>query len=158
MSWDAEWGSSGGITFLCAPMLVRCLSQRAADHVVAVPCPVPLPAPCPCALPRQSAGEPEAAVAAERARLRAMQDGDWDGVMAAELRIAAALLSAQFGPATVDEARGTVSLSVDGTAIVVTQRSGKVECGDGVLRGRVEKALARVTQAMRPLPLPEGAT
>jgi len=99
----------------------------------------------------QAAGEPPAAAAAEAARAAAIAEGDAEGAVAAEMSLLAALLRAQFGgEVEVDVAALEVRFTVDGVALVVDHRSAKVACEDEGLRGRVERALARVTQAMRP--------
>ncbi|PNH09617.1 Cleavage and polyadenylation specificity factor subunit 3-I [Tetrabaena socialis] len=99
----------------------------------------------------QAVGEPAGAATAESAMLRARADGDEASAAAAELHLMAALLRGQFGPAAVDEAAGSISLSVDGVAVSVDHRGGKVACGEPGLRARVEKSLDRLAAAIRPV-------
>ena len=42
---------------------------------------------------------------------------------------------------------------MDGQVVVVDYRTGKVDCSDVALTGRVDKAVGRVLQAMRPCTL-----
>jgi hypothetical protein len=44
-------------------------------------------------------------------------------------------------------------MQVDGAPVIVDMKSGKVVCDDTVLASRVDKAVGRVMQAMRPVPL-----
>ena len=47
--------------------------------------------------------------------------------------------------------QGLVFVDVDGKHVIInTRKHNKVQCADDVLRGRVEKALARVSAAMQP--------
>ncbi len=48
------------------------------------------------------------------------------------------------------------SLQVDGEPVTVDYKSGKVVCGDAALAARVDKAVARIMQAMRPAPVSMG--
>ncbi|KIZ07536.1 Cleavage and polyadenylation specificity factor subunit 3 [Monoraphidium neglectum] len=99
----------------------------------------------------QAAGEPPAAAAAEGARAAALAAGDTQGALAAEMALCAALLRAQFGAEVeVDASSLEMRFEIDGTRLVVDHGNAKVSCDDEGLRGRVERALARVTQAMRP--------
>ena len=42
---------------------------------------------------------------------------------------------------------------VDGQGVMVDYQTGKVDCEDAALAARVDKAVGRVLQAMRPCPL-----
>ncbi|MEW5313014.1 MAG: hypothetical protein WDW38_004610 [Sanguina aurantia] len=59
----------------------------------------------------QSAGESPTASAADVARRAALQGGDPGAVLATELRLVAALMSCQYGPAVVDDVNGVVNVS-----------------------------------------------
>ncbi|KXZ41549.1 hypothetical protein GPECTOR_400g230 [Gonium pectorale] len=99
----------------------------------------------------QAVGEPPAATSAEAAMLRARAAGDEAAAAVAELHLLAALLQSQYGPAAVDETAGVVSLTVDGAAVVVDHRGGKVLCAEAGLRARIEKSLDRLATAIRPV-------
>jgi hypothetical protein len=100
----------------------------------------------------QAAGEPPAAAAAEAARAAALAAGDAEAAVGAEMELAASLLRAQFGVEGVVMDAGALEMrmAVDGVDLKVDYKGVKVECGDEGLRGRVERALGRVMQAMRP--------
>jgi cleavage and polyadenylation specificity factor subunit 3 len=54
----------------------------------------------------------------------------------------------------VDEGVGVVRLSVDGCeAVVDVAGGGKVACAEPGLRARLEKAVARLAAAVRPVPV-----
>lgn len=59
-------------------------------------------------------GEPAEAGAADAARRAALQSPDPEALVRAELQLIAALLRAQFGPATVNEEHRAVELQVWG--------------------------------------------
>jgi cleavage and polyadenylation specificity factor subunit 3 len=103
----------------------------------------------------QAAGEPSGAASAEAARAAALSRGDARAALAAEARLAAALLGAQFGPAAVDDATGRITLTLDddGTVAHVDVVSGKVDCTEPVTRARLERALRRIGDALRPCAL-----
>ncbi|GAX76939.1 hypothetical protein CEUSTIGMA_g4386.t1 [Chlamydomonas eustigma] len=100
----------------------------------------------------QAIGERPDTRKAEAARLAALQSTDPEALMVAELHLIAALLRSQFGPATVLEEDLAVELQVDGEPVLVDYKSGKVVCDDKMLASRVDKAVGRVMQAMRPVP------
>jgi len=103
--------------------------------------------------------------AAERAA--ALAKGDLDAARAAETRLTAGLLGAQFGtPEVTDEAAGTFVLACGGDARVGVdvgdQRCWLVSGGDGegvpgpaaeATLTRVEAALGRLRDALAPVPL-----
>ncbi|KAL4445408.1 hypothetical protein ABPG77_011233 [Micractinium sp. CCAP 211/92] len=97
-----------------------------------------------------AAGAPPGLEGAEAARRKALAAGDSEGMEAAELGILTALLGAQFGPARVDADQGLIFVEVDGQHVVINAKSGKVQCADATLRGRVEKALGRMHAALSP--------
>lgn len=101
----------------------------------------------------QAAGEPPGAARAEEARRKALAAQDIDAAVAAELQLIAALLRAQFGPATIDTAAETITLMVDNSRISIDHKTSKVTGGHEQLRQRVEKAVLRVCEAMRPCEL-----
>lgn len=104
----------------------------------------------------QAKGEPKALVAAERARKSAYDSNDLCAANAAELRILAQLLGAQFGHVEVEEATLVLTVYSDGKEVRVDYREGTVTCEeDGALRDRVERAVERTREAMRPLALYE---
>lgn len=61
---------------------------------------------------QQAAGESPTASAADVARRAALKGGDPDAVLATELRLVAALMSCQYGPAVVDEINEVVNVMV----------------------------------------------
>lgn len=101
----------------------------------------------------QATGEPPGAALAEEARRQALAAGDVDAVAAAELQLLAALLGSQFGPAVVDAAKQLITVDVDGEVVSVDYRTSKVASDNENLRRRVETAVLRVSEAMRPCPL-----
>ena len=46
--------------------------------------------------------------------------------------------------------QGLIFVGVDGQHVVINAKSGKVQCADEALRGRVEKALNRMSAALAP--------
>lgn len=46
--------------------------------------------------------------------------------------------------------QGLIFVEVDGQHVVINAKSGKVQCADATLRGRVEKALGRMHAALSP--------
>ena len=46
--------------------------------------------------------------------------------------------------------QGLIFVEVDGQHVVLNAKSGKVQCADQGLRGRVEKAMGRMTAALAP--------
>jgi hypothetical protein len=94
--------------------------------------------------------------------MRALEAQDQEAAELAEMELAAALLRAQFGPTSVDAAAGVIRVCCDDLTVVVDQRGGKVygppygASDEGqmrrveLLRERVEKAMRRVSEAMRP--------
>eukprot|EP00195_Chlamydomonas_chlamydogama_P006597 CAMPEP_0202904758 /NCGR_PEP_ID=MMETSP1392-20130828/30978_1 /ASSEMBLY_ACC=CAM_ASM_000868 /TAXON_ID=225041 /ORGANISM="Chlamydomonas chlamydogama, Strain SAG 11-48b" /LENGTH=723 /DNA_ID=CAMNT_0049592553 /DNA_START=19 /DNA_END=2190 /DNA_ORIENTATION=+ len=103
----------------------------------------------------QAVGEPAGVVMAEEARQAALLRNDSAAATTAELQLIAALLQAQFGPAVVDEAAGTVEVTVDNQTAIVDYHPGKVICSEEGLRVRLEKAVSRLLEALRPCPLGE---
>jgi cleavage and polyadenylation specificity factor subunit 3 len=101
----------------------------------------------------QAAGEPSGAAKAEAVRQAALAAGDVAGALHAEMQLAGMLLAAQFGPVAVSEAAGQIRMQVDGVEVVVDHVHGKVTCESEPLRGRVEKVLQRITEALRPCAL-----
>jgi cleavage and polyadenylation specificity factor subunit 3 len=101
----------------------------------------------------QTAGEPCGAALAEQRRQEALAAGDAKAALAAEVRLAAVLLEAQFGPVVVDEAAGTICWQVDGVAVTVHHAVGKVSCGCPVLRERLERVMTRIAEALKPCAL-----
>ena len=53
-------------------------------------------------------------------------------------------------PAPAAPPQGLIFVEVDGQHVVLNAKSGKVQCADQGLRGRVEKAMARMTAALAP--------
>jgi hypothetical protein len=94
--------------------------------------------------------------------MRAIQDDNQEAAELAEMELAAALLRAQFGPTSVDPAAGVIGVCCGDLVVVVDHRGGKVygpPFGGGddgqiqrveLVRGRVERAMRRVSEAMRP--------
>jgi len=101
----------------------------------------------------QAAGQPPGVCTAELQRHKALQAGDVDGAMRAELGLIAALMGAQYGPSEVDSEQGIIFVKVDDRHVIIDARSGKVQCADEVLRRRVEKSLSRLNAAMHPCEL-----
>lgn len=101
----------------------------------------------------QTAGEPAEAAAAEQRRQAALVSGDVAAAVAAELQLAGMLLAAQFGPVDVNETTGQISWAVDGVAVAVDVVGGKVSCESEALRGRVEKVMQRIQEALKPCAL-----
>ncbi|PRW05865.1 Cleavage and polyadenylation specificity factor subunit 3 [Chlorella sorokiniana] len=99
----------------------------------------------------QAAGQPPGLPAIEVQRHKALAAGDVEAAAAAEAGIITSLLGAQFGPARVDADQGLIFVDVDGQHVVVNAKSGKVQCADGALRERVERALGRMQAALSPL-------
>ncbi|GIL46993.1 hypothetical protein Vafri_3840 [Volvox africanus] len=99
----------------------------------------------------QAVGEPVEATNAESAMIRARAAGDEAAEAAAEVQLIAALLRSQYGTAAVDEAGGSISLTVDGVSALVDYRAGKVVCGDAGLQARISKSLERLAVAIRPV-------
>ncbi|KAF8069419.1 CPSF73-I [Scenedesmus sp. PABB004] len=100
-----------------------------------------------------NAAEPSGAARAEAARQAALADGDARGALAAEVRLAGLLLGAQFGPVSVDEGLARIVVDVDGAEVVVDHVAGKVDCACDALRGRVERVLRRIHEALKPCAL-----
>lgn len=98
----------------------------------------------------QAAGQPPGVSEAEVARHNALQAGDAEGAAQAEVGLTVALLGAQFGPARVDTEQGIIFVDVDGKHVVINSKSGKVQCADEALKGRVEKSLSRLEAALNP--------
>jgi hypothetical protein len=107
-------------------------------------------------------GPPAGVTAAEAAHAAA---AGTPGEEAARWRLFQAMLQAQFGPAVLDEAAGSITLggpAGDEAAaasdaeplVVVSLRSGEVVCDDEGRRERVAKALERIGAALCPLPPP----
>lgn len=84
-----------------------------------------MPVPCVCCCV-QTIGENDETKTADAARVAALASCDPDALSRAELQLLAALLRAQFGPATVHEEQLAVELSVDGTPVLVDYAAGKV--------------------------------
>lgn len=101
----------------------------------------------------QTAGEPSGAAKAEAARQAALAAGDVAGALHAEMQLAGMLLQAQFGPVEVNETLGQIKLEVDESQVVVDHVHGKVTCDNEALKGRVERVLQRITEALRPCAL-----
>lgn len=101
----------------------------------------------------QAAGEPAGAAEAEEARRQALLQGDIETAVEAELQLMAAVLRAQFGIAHVQSEMGQVVVEVDGQVVIVDHKNGKVTGEPPGLRDRVEKAVRRVSEAMRPCTL-----
>lgn len=101
----------------------------------------------------QVAGEPVAAARADAARRRAVAEGDVEGAAAAELQLAAALMRSQFGPTEVDAERQLLHVNVDNEMVLVDYAVGKVHGAAPRLQQRLEKALSRLAEAMRPTSL-----
>lgn len=101
----------------------------------------------------QTAGEPSGAAKAEAARQAALAAGDAAAAVQAEMQLAGMLLAAQFGPVKVNEAAGQIEMVVDGVEVLVDHLHGKVTCGHDGLKGRVEKVMQRITEALKPCAL-----
>ena len=98
----------------------------------------------------QAAGQSPGLSEAELARHAALQNGDSEGVAAAEVGLTAALLGAQFGVAKVDAEQGIIFVDVDGKHVIVNSKNRRVQCADAALKSRVEKALQRLHAALNP--------
>lgn len=98
----------------------------------------------------QTGGEPLAVAEAEKARQKAVEDRDLEAAVCAELQMIAALMQAHFGNSAIDTDNGVVRLEIDGTVVVIDHKSSKVHCTNDDLKARIEKALVRVTEAMKP--------
>lgn len=61
-----------------------------------------------------------------QARKSALQSGDLHEANLAELRIIAEMLSAQFGPVTVDEDQLSLALVTDGKSVLIDHKDAKV--------------------------------
>ncbi len=78
--------------------------------------------------------------------------GDEKQAAVARLRIARALMAAQFGEVDIDETEGILTFTVGGEPVAVYAKDGKVECGPDPLRERVEQVVQRIAAAIQPLP------
>eukprot|EP00891_Asterochloris_glomerata_P003167 jgi/Astpho2/3167/fgenesh1_pm.00052_%23_3_t len=101
----------------------------------------------------QSSGEPHNLAQQEAARRDALAAQDPAVVRRQEMYIIATLLNSQFGPARVDEEQGLVLLEVDSQHVIVDPRTRSVQCSNEPLRLRVDRALQRLQDAMRPIPI-----
>lgn len=101
----------------------------------------------------QTAGEPSGAAKAEAARQAALAAGDAGAAVLAEMQLAGMLLAAQFGPVKVKELAGQIEFAVDGVDVLVDHLHGKVTCNKEGLKGRVEKVMQRITEALKPCAL-----
>ncbi|KAK9813025.1 hypothetical protein WJX72_007682 [[Myrmecia] bisecta] len=104
----------------------------------------------------QTSGEPASLSKVEARRQQALEAGDEDAATAAEMQIMATVLNSQFGRAQIDEAQGLIMVEVDAKHVIVDHKNGKVECSDEALKGRVEKAVQRLVEAMSPCAVDEA--
>ncbi len=89
---------------------------------------------------------------------------DGAGAKVDEIRVLERVLHSQFGETRVDDKAGKIFVEVEGRHVIVecvmrgAERRGaeiaevssvRVTCADGVLKGRVEKALERLLRCMR---------
>lgn len=51
------------------------------------------------------------------------------------------------------QAGGTASLPASGVPVIILPGDGKVTCGDVAVKARVERAVHRLLEALRPVPL-----
>lgn len=100
----------------------------------------------------QAAGQPPGISKVEMQRYSALQAGNIEEAVKAELDLFTRLLGAQYGEAQLDEDQGVIFLDVDGRHVIVNVSSDKmdVQCADAMLKSRVERSLARMRSVMCP--------
>jgi len=104
-------------------------------------------------------GSSKAIVMAETELQRARAAGDEEATARAECAAIAAVMAAQFGPTHIEDdevhvqAGGTASSPASGVPVVITPADGKVVCGDPAVKARIERAVHRMLDAMRPVSL-----
>ncbi|CAL5219351.1 g1167 [Coccomyxa viridis] len=101
----------------------------------------------------QASGEPAVVSKAEKARRRALLEGDLKGAAAAEVSLLTAIMEAQFGPAHVEAEQGLIMMQVGDSHVVVDCKTGEVRCSEPALKARVETAVRRLMQALEPASL-----
>jgi len=96
----------------------------------------------------QLENEPEGLKEAEEGLKEAIKTKDDSSAEKWRLRVVAAMLSAQFGEAKVNEKKATLSLSVDGVDAVVEYRTRTVICDNEAMKQRLDTTISRIDEAI----------
>jgi len=96
----------------------------------------------------QLENEPEGLKEAEEGLKEAIKTKDDSSAEKWRLRVVAAMLSAQFGEAKVNEKKATLALSVDGIDAVVEYRTRTVVCDNEAMKQRLDTTISRIDEAI----------
>ena len=96
----------------------------------------------------QLENEPEGLKEAEEGLKEAIKTKDDSSAEKWRLHVVAAMLSAQFGEAKVNEKKATLSLSVDGVDVVVEYRTRTVICDNEAMKQRLDTTISRIDEAI----------